>query len=47
MIVADSDVLIDALRGRRGAAGRIERALETGALATTAIDVMNPSDADA
>lgn len=37
MIVADSDVLIDALRGAPDAAERIDRALETGALATTAI----------
>lgn len=37
MIVADSDVLIDALRGRPEAAARIDRALESGALATTAI----------
>lgn len=37
MILADSDVLIDALRGRSDAMTRIDRALETGALATTAI----------
>lgn len=37
MIVADSDVLIDALRGRPAAVRRIERELESGGLATTAI----------
>lgn len=37
MIVADSDVLIDALRGRSPAAERIEVELGTGALGTTAI----------
>lgn len=37
MIVADSDVLIDALRGRDPAAARIERELSTGALSTTAV----------
>lgn len=37
MIVADTDVLIDALRGRAPAADRIALELETGALATTAI----------
>lgn len=37
MIVADSDVLIDALRGHGGAAERLDRALESGTLATTAI----------
>lgn len=39
MIVADSDVLIDALRGRSDATERIERGLESGVLATTAITV--------
>lgn len=39
MIVADSDVLIDALRGREPAKSRIRRELATGALATTAITV--------
>ena len=39
MIVADSDVLIDALRGREPAAGRVARELEAGALATTVISV--------
>jgi len=38
LIVADTDVLIDALRGR-GAADRIERELRTGQLATTVISV--------
>lgn len=38
MIVADTDVLIDALRGR-GAAERIEIELRTGQLATTVITV--------
>jgi tRNA(fMet)-specific endonuclease VapC len=37
VIVADSDVLIDALRGREPATGRIRRELASGALATTAI----------
>ncbi len=37
MIVADTDVLIDALRGRGPAAERVHRELGTGALATTAV----------
>lgn len=37
MIVADSDVLIDALNGREPVAGRIREALEADALATTTI----------
>lgn len=37
MIVADSDVLIDALRGREPAASRISRELRTGDLATTVV----------
>ncbi|MGH7644478.1 MAG: type II toxin-antitoxin system VapC family toxin, partial [Gemmatimonadales bacterium] len=37
MIVADSDVLIDALRGRQPAAAAIRRYLATSALATTAV----------
>lgn len=37
MIVADSGVLIDALRGRDPAAERIELELSSGALATTAV----------
>lgn len=37
MIVADSDVLIDALRGRAPAAPRVDLELAHGALATTAI----------
>lgn len=37
MIVADSDVLIDALRGKEPVAERITEELGTGALATTAI----------
>lgn len=37
MIVVDSDVLVDALRGRAPAADRIARELEAGALATTAV----------
>jgi len=37
MIVADSDVLIDALRGRVPAAERIRLELRTGALATTSV----------
>lgn len=39
MIVADSDVLIDALRGRAEASERVDRGLATGSLATTAITV--------
>jgi tRNA(fMet)-specific endonuclease VapC len=37
VIVADSDVLIDALRGREPATGRIRRELTSGELATTSI----------
>lgn len=37
MIVADTDVLIDALRGRDPSARRVDLELETGALATTAV----------
>ncbi len=37
MIVADSDVLIDALRGRDPAAGLVARELKAGTLATTVI----------
>lgn len=39
MIVADSDILIDALRGRDPAAERTRLELSTGGLATTAISV--------
>lgn len=39
LAVADSDVLIDALRGRREAADRIAFELRSGTLATTAISV--------
>lgn len=39
MIVADSDVLIDALRGRDPAASRISLELQSGGLATSAITV--------
>ena len=39
MIVADSDVLIDALRGREPARGRIAQELEKGSLATTSVSV--------
>lgn len=39
MIVADTDVLIDALRGRSPAAARIELELDTGGLAATAVSV--------
>lgn len=38
MIVADSDVLIDSLRGREPARGRIELELKSGALATTVVN---------
>lgn len=37
MIVADSDILIDALRGREDAVGRIDLELQAGGLATTAV----------
>lgn len=37
MILVDTDVLIDALRGREPARARIAEALERGALATTTI----------
>lgn len=37
MIVADSDVLIDALRGREPGRGRVVRGIEAGALVTTSI----------
>ncbi len=37
MIVADSDVLIDALRGREPGARRVAEGLEAGTLATTAV----------
>lgn len=37
MIVVDSDVLIDALRGREDAIARVDRALEAGTLATTSV----------
>lgn len=37
MIIADTDVLIDALRGRDPAADRVSHELGTGALATTAV----------
>jgi tRNA(fMet)-specific endonuclease VapC len=39
MIVADSDVLIDALRGRQPALERISLELKAGGLATTAVTV--------
>lgn len=39
MIVADSDVLIDALRGREPSAGRVTEGLEAGTLGTTAVTV--------
>ena len=38
MIIADSDVLIDALRGREPARGRIALELSSGKLATTAVN---------
>lgn len=38
MIVADSDVLIDYLRGREPSMGRIREELETGHLATTSVN---------
>lgn len=37
MIVADTDVLIDALAGREPAAGRVAKGLESRRLATTAV----------
>ncbi len=39
MIVVDTDVLIDALRGREPSAGRVAEGLESGSLATTAVTV--------
>jgi predicted nucleic acid-binding protein len=39
MIVADSDVLIDALRGREPALSRVAREIRAGGLATTTISV--------
>lgn len=39
MIVADTDVLIDALAGRDPGADRVERELGSGALATTSVTV--------
>jgi tRNA(fMet)-specific endonuclease VapC len=39
MIVADTDVLIDALRGREPVASRIALELRSGGLATTAVSV--------
>ena len=39
MIIADSDVLIDALRGRQPAADRVALELKTGDLATTVVNV--------
>lgn len=39
MTVADSDVLIDALRGREPSASRIAKEIRAGALATTSITV--------
>jgi tRNA(fMet)-specific endonuclease VapC len=39
MMVADSDVLIDALRGRNPAQARISAEIQKGSLATTAISV--------
>ena len=38
MILVDSDVLIDALRGREPSRSRIAEGLEAGTLATTAVD---------
>ena len=38
MIVADTDILIDALRGREPAAGRIAAAMAEGRLATTTVN---------
>jgi predicted nucleic acid-binding protein len=38
MIVADSDVLIDALRGRQPAMDRITTELKAGGLATTVVN---------
>ncbi|HEX9164603.1 MAG TPA: type II toxin-antitoxin system VapC family toxin [Gemmatimonadales bacterium] len=37
MIVADTDILIDALRGREPARARVADAIASGALATTAV----------
>jgi predicted nucleic acid-binding protein len=39
MIIVDSDVLIDALAGRKPSVDQVSRGLEAGSLATTAISV--------
>lgn len=39
LVVADSDVLIDALQGRDPASDRVRIGLETGTLATTTVNV--------
>lgn len=39
MIIADTDVLIDALKGQEPGRGRVAEAIQSGALATTAITV--------
>ncbi len=39
MIVVDTDVLIDALRGQEPSAGRVTEGLKSGSLATTAVTV--------
>lgn len=49
MIVADSDVLIDALRGREPALGRVKQGLTEGALVTTSItafELLSGADSD-
>ncbi len=39
MLIADSDVLIDGLRGRDPSRGRIAREIRAGSLATTSVNV--------
>lgn len=49
MIVADSDVLIDALRGHEPALSRVKRELADGVLATTAVtafELLSGADSD-
>ncbi len=47
MIVADSDVLVDALRGREPYASRIAEALEADSLATTVVSAFELSSVSA
>lgn len=40
LVVADTEILLDALHGREPAAGRVTMGIETGTLATTAISAL-------